>query len=220
MQHARGKSALVFCSTRKGAQEAAQSLSQTVMNLGHSNPFIKFKEQQDRLKEASLSFSDKQMQSCIIYGGTCRCFLNILQPPSYRGFVWPKYLKMTAAFQDRWSYIHYIHDHPNFLAVGIKMQFSLWSSGLLLLSKLFNLALNLGVCNACFQKSSAWWMLTNSIPCQRICNTCIYLQLVIITVGFAWRTETSLKVSFLRETFRFCALQILLRMESTYLHIQ
>eukprot|EP00268_Persea_americana_P044332 TRINITY_DN4480_c0_g1_i11.p1 TRINITY_DN4480_c0_g1~~TRINITY_DN4480_c0_g1_i11.p1 ORF type:complete len:1021 (+),score=205.13 TRINITY_DN4480_c0_g1_i11:1226-4288(+) len=68
MQHARGKSALVFCSTRKGAQEAAQSLSQTVMNLGHSNPFIKFKEQQDRLKEASLSFSDKQMQSCIIYG--------------------------------------------------------------------------------------------------------------------------------------------------------
>lgn len=69
MQYSRGKSALVFCSTRKGAQEAAQCLSQTAMNFGHSNPFIKSKEQQERLREASLSCSDKQMQSYIIYGG-------------------------------------------------------------------------------------------------------------------------------------------------------
>ncbi|KAF2308517.1 hypothetical protein GH714_010237 [Hevea brasiliensis] len=63
MQYSRGKSALVFCSTRKGAQEAAQRLSQTAMTFGYSNPFIKDKEQQERLREASLSCSDKQMQS-------------------------------------------------------------------------------------------------------------------------------------------------------------
>nr|KYP63300.1 putative ATP-dependent DNA helicase HFM1 [Cajanus cajan] len=68
MQYSRGKSALVFCSTRKGAQEAAQRLSQIVMTFGQSNPFIKNREQQDRLREASLSFSDKQMQSYILYG--------------------------------------------------------------------------------------------------------------------------------------------------------
>ncbi|XP_010936598.1 ATP-dependent DNA helicase MER3 homolog [Elaeis guineensis] len=68
MQHSKGKSALVFCSTRKGAQEAAQCLSQTAMNLGYSNPFIKSKQQQERLKEAALSCSDKNMQSCILYG--------------------------------------------------------------------------------------------------------------------------------------------------------
>ncbi|KAK4282378.1 hypothetical protein QN277_013762 [Acacia crassicarpa] len=68
MQYSRGKSALIFCSTRKGAQEAAQRLSQIAMTFGHSNPFIKNKEQQDRLREASLSCSDKQMQSYIHYG--------------------------------------------------------------------------------------------------------------------------------------------------------
>ncbi|XP_059294176.1 DExH-box ATP-dependent RNA helicase DExH17 isoform X2 [Lycium ferocissimum] len=68
MQHSRGKSALVFCSTRKGAQEAAQQLSQTAMTFGHSNPFIKSREQQERLREASLSCSDKQMQSYIPFG--------------------------------------------------------------------------------------------------------------------------------------------------------
>eukprot|EP00256_Glycine_max_P067259 XP_025981854.1 DExH-box ATP-dependent RNA helicase DExH17 [Glycine max] len=68
MQYSRGKSALVFCSTRKGAQEAAQRLSQIVMTFGQSNPFIKNREQQDRLREASLSCSDKQMQSYILYG--------------------------------------------------------------------------------------------------------------------------------------------------------
>ncbi|KAJ4729267.1 DExH-box ATP-dependent RNA helicase [Melia azedarach] len=68
MQFSRGKSALVFCSTRKGAQEAAQKLSQTAMTFGYSNPFIKDPEQQERLREASLSCSDKQMQSYILYG--------------------------------------------------------------------------------------------------------------------------------------------------------
>ena len=69
MLYSRGKSALVFCSTRKGAQEAAQRLAQSAMALGHSNPFIKDREQQERLREASLSCSDKQMQSYILYGG-------------------------------------------------------------------------------------------------------------------------------------------------------
>ncbi|XWS30379.1 hypothetical protein CRYUN_Cryun24cG0112300 [Craigia yunnanensis] len=68
MQYSRGKSALVFCSTRKGAQEAAQRLSQTVMTFGYSNPFIRSHEQQERLRQASLSCSDKQMQSYILYG--------------------------------------------------------------------------------------------------------------------------------------------------------
>ncbi|XP_050384222.1 DExH-box ATP-dependent RNA helicase DExH17 isoform X1 [Argentina anserina] len=68
MQYSRGKSALVFCSTRKGAQEAAQVLSQTVMAFGHSNPFIKSREQQERLREASMSCIDKHMQSYMIYG--------------------------------------------------------------------------------------------------------------------------------------------------------
>ncbi|XP_020251478.1 ATP-dependent DNA helicase MER3 homolog [Asparagus officinalis] len=68
MQYSKGKSALVFCSTRKGAQEAAQHLSQIAANLGYSNPFIKSKQQQEKLKEASFSCSDKQNQSCILYG--------------------------------------------------------------------------------------------------------------------------------------------------------
>ncbi|CAA7397582.1 unnamed protein product [Spirodela intermedia] len=68
MQHSAGKSALIFCSTRRGAQEAAQGLSRTAMGLGCSNPFIKSNQQRERLKEASLSCSDKQMQSCIPYG--------------------------------------------------------------------------------------------------------------------------------------------------------
>ncbi|KAH0462845.1 hypothetical protein IEQ34_010420 [Dendrobium chrysotoxum] len=70
MQYSRGKSALIFCSTRKGAQEAAQHLSHIASSLGHSNPFIRSKEQQEKLKEASVSCGDKQMQSCILYGGT------------------------------------------------------------------------------------------------------------------------------------------------------
>ncbi|KAI7734384.1 hypothetical protein M8C21_024537 [Ambrosia artemisiifolia] len=69
MQYSSRKSALVFCSTRKGAQEAAQVLSQTAMTHGYSNPFIKSREQQERLREASLSCGDKQMQSYILYGG-------------------------------------------------------------------------------------------------------------------------------------------------------
>ncbi|KAH7851890.1 hypothetical protein Vadar_017925 [Vaccinium darrowii] len=85
MQHSRGKSALIFCSTRKGAQEAAQRLSQAAMTFGHSNPFIKDREQQERLREASLSCSDKQMQSYILYGiafhngGVCLKDRNLIE---------------------------------------------------------------------------------------------------------------------------------------------
>ncbi|KAG6528855.1 hypothetical protein ZIOFF_011047 [Zingiber officinale] len=68
MQYSKGKSALVFCSTRKGAVESAQCLSQIAMRLGHSSPFVKSIQQQEKLKEASLSFTEKQMQSFIIHG--------------------------------------------------------------------------------------------------------------------------------------------------------
>ncbi|CAA2997099.1 D -box ATP-dependent RNA helicase D 17 isoform X1 [Olea europaea subsp. europaea] len=68
MQYSRGKSALIFCSTRKGAQEAAQHISHIAMSFGHSNPFIKSREQLERLSEASLSCGDKQMQSYIRFG--------------------------------------------------------------------------------------------------------------------------------------------------------
>lgn len=69
MQHSRGKSALVFCSTRKGAQEAAQCLSQTASSLGYSNPFMKSMQQYEHLKEAALTCSDKQLQACLVHGG-------------------------------------------------------------------------------------------------------------------------------------------------------
>uniref|UniRef100_A0A0D3AWA2 DNA 3'-5' helicase n=1 Tax=Brassica oleracea var. oleracea TaxID=109376 RepID=A0A0D3AWA2_BRAOL len=68
MQYSKGKSALVFCSTRKGAQEAAQKLAQTAMTYGYSNPFVKSREQLERLREASPMCSDKQMQSYILQG--------------------------------------------------------------------------------------------------------------------------------------------------------
>ncbi|KAM6572347.1 hypothetical protein CsatA_016427 [Cannabis sativa] len=68
MNYSKGKSALIFCSTRKGAQEAAQRLTQSAMTSGYSNPFVKDREQRERLREASLSCSDKQMQSYIVYG--------------------------------------------------------------------------------------------------------------------------------------------------------
>ncbi|KZV32939.1 hypothetical protein F511_01450 [Dorcoceras hygrometricum] len=68
MQYSGRKSALIFCSTRKGAQEAAQRLSQIAMTFGNSSPFIKGRDEQERLREASLSCSDKQMQSYMLYG--------------------------------------------------------------------------------------------------------------------------------------------------------
>ncbi|CAH2045144.1 unnamed protein product [Thlaspi arvense] len=68
MQYSKGKSALVFCSTRKGAQEAAQKLALTAMTYGYSNPFVKSREQLERLREASPMCSDKQMQSYILQG--------------------------------------------------------------------------------------------------------------------------------------------------------
>ncbi|GKB82575.1 DExH-box ATP-dependent RNA helicase DExH17, partial [Tanacetum coccineum] len=64
MQYSSGKSVLVFSSTRKGAQVLAQS----AMNHDYSNLFIKSSEQQERLREASLSCEDKQIQSYILYG--------------------------------------------------------------------------------------------------------------------------------------------------------
>ena len=69
MQHSRGKSALIFCSTRKGAQEAAQCLSRTGESLGYSNLFIKSMQQYEHLKEAAINCSDKQLQACIVHGG-------------------------------------------------------------------------------------------------------------------------------------------------------
>ncbi|KAK4781839.1 hypothetical protein SAY86_015941 [Trapa natans] len=68
MQYSNRKSALVFCSTRKGAQELAQRLTHMAMTFGASGPFIQGKEQQERLREASLCCGDKQMQSYIPYG--------------------------------------------------------------------------------------------------------------------------------------------------------
>ncbi|KAK2361463.1 DExH-box ATP-dependent RNA helicase DExH12 [Trifolium repens] len=93
MQYSKGKSALIFCSTRKGAQEAAQRLAQIVMNFGQSNPFIKSREQQDQLREASLSLSDKQMQSYILYGvgyhngGLCLKDRNIVEGLFLKGDI-------------------------------------------------------------------------------------------------------------------------------------
>lgn len=88
MQHSRGKSALVFCSTRKGAQETAQCLSQTAMGHGFSNPFIKSNQQKEKLKEASLSCSDKQMRSFMLFGGIYLNF-NVVyfHARSYLSFV-------------------------------------------------------------------------------------------------------------------------------------
>ncbi|XP_057523188.1 DExH-box ATP-dependent RNA helicase DExH17 isoform X2 [Amaranthus tricolor] len=85
MQYSRGKAALVFCSTRKGAQEAAQKISQTAMTFGYSNPFIKTTEQQERLRDASMSCTDKQLQSFILYGvgyhngGLCMKDRNVVE---------------------------------------------------------------------------------------------------------------------------------------------
>ncbi|XP_012568774.1 DExH-box ATP-dependent RNA helicase DExH17 isoform X5 [Cicer arietinum] len=93
MQYSRGKSALIFCSTRKGAQEAAQRLAQIVMNFGQSNPFIKSRQQQDQLREASLSLNDKQMQSYILYGvgyhngGLCLKDRNIVEGLFLKGDI-------------------------------------------------------------------------------------------------------------------------------------
>ena len=74
MQHSRGKSALVFCSTRKGAQEAAQCLAQTGASLGYSNPFMQSMQQYEHLRNASLTCSDKQLQTCIVHGGYLESF--------------------------------------------------------------------------------------------------------------------------------------------------
>lgn len=69
VQHSRGKPTLVFCCTRKGAQDAAIILAETVSKPGAPNPFIKSQEQFDRLQVAAAGAGDKSMQACISQGG-------------------------------------------------------------------------------------------------------------------------------------------------------
>lgn len=78
MQHSKGKAALVFCSTRKGAQEAALTLAESVGKLGLNNPFLHSSEQFERLQILAMSSNDKHMQTCIksagiegAYNGLC-----------------------------------------------------------------------------------------------------------------------------------------------------
>ncbi|CAI5470957.1 unnamed protein product [Closterium sp. Yama58-4] len=68
-QHNDGKPALVFCSTRKGAQDAAQHLATEFSKNGpYNNPLVTNQQQCDRLQAASLSTQDKVLQSCIRHG--------------------------------------------------------------------------------------------------------------------------------------------------------
>ena len=69
MQHSKGKAALVFCSTRKGAQEAALTLAGAVTKLGLKNPFLRSYEQFERLQVIAMSSNDKHMQTCIKSAG-------------------------------------------------------------------------------------------------------------------------------------------------------
>lgn len=104
MQYSKGKSALVFCSTRKGAQEAAQKLAQTAMTYGYSNPFIKSREQLERLREASPMCSDKQMQSYILQGGmVCFTLLSLLIVPLLQHFLQAEqYQNVTISWLSQW----------------------------------------------------------------------------------------------------------------------
>ncbi|CAI6007223.1 unnamed protein product [Closterium sp. NIES-64] len=61
--------ALVFCSTRKGSQDAAQHLATEFSKNGpYNNPLVTNQQQCDRLQAASLSTQDKVLQSCIRHG--------------------------------------------------------------------------------------------------------------------------------------------------------
>ncbi|CAI5973984.1 unnamed protein product [Closterium sp. NIES-65] len=67
--HNDGKPALVFCSTRKGSQDAAQHLATEFSKNGpYNNPLVTNQQQCDRLQAASLSTQDKVLQSCIRHG--------------------------------------------------------------------------------------------------------------------------------------------------------
>ncbi|KAF5958681.1 hypothetical protein HYC85_005906, partial [Camellia sinensis] len=113
MQYSRAKSAMIFCSTRKGAQEAAQRLSQTAMTFGHSNPFIKDREQQERLREASLLCSDKQMQSYILYGvgyhngGLCLKDRNLIEGLFLNGDLQVCALQILLPMESTYQHIQY-----------------------------------------------------------------------------------------------------------------
>jgi ATP-dependent DNA helicase HFM1/MER3 len=71
MHHWQGRPSLVFCSTRRGAQEAAVTLAETALKLGTQNPFIKSQEQYQRLQDAANLTNERQLQQCINCGGTC-----------------------------------------------------------------------------------------------------------------------------------------------------
>ncbi|XP_044950975.1 subtilisin-like protease SBT2.5 isoform X2 [Hordeum vulgare subsp. vulgare] len=78
MQHSRGKSALIFCSTRKGAQEAAQCLSQTTGSLGYSNPFMK--SMQHWFHNGGLCLKDRRLVEGLFLKGDLQilCMTNTL----------------------------------------------------------------------------------------------------------------------------------------------
>eukprot|EP00850_Spirogloea_muscicola_P022734 SM000309S11869 [mRNA] locus=s309:40999:48383:+ [translate_table: standard] len=67
-QHSAGKPSLVFCSTRKGAQDAALYLAEEVLRPGSQVSFIKSQYHHESLQAAALGTSDKQMQICIRCG--------------------------------------------------------------------------------------------------------------------------------------------------------
>jgi len=71
MHHWQGRPSLVFCSTRRGAQEAAVTLAETALKLGTQNPFIKSQEQYQRLQDAANLTNERQLQQCINCGGIC-----------------------------------------------------------------------------------------------------------------------------------------------------
>ncbi|KAL3683462.1 hypothetical protein R1sor_001484 [Riccia sorocarpa] len=68
LQYCNEKPTLVFCPTRKGAQDTALKLAETVSKAGAKNPFIKTEEQRVRLQAAGAETNDKNMQSCIPFG--------------------------------------------------------------------------------------------------------------------------------------------------------
>jgi ATP-dependent DNA helicase HFM1/MER3 len=68
MHHWQGRPSLVFCSTRRGAQEAAVTLAETALKLGTQNPFIKSQEQYQQLQDAANLTNERQLQQCINCG--------------------------------------------------------------------------------------------------------------------------------------------------------
>jgi ATP-dependent DNA helicase HFM1/MER3 len=90
MHHWQGRPSLVFCSTRRGAQEAAVTLAETALKLGTQNPFIKSQEQYQRLQDAANLTNERQLQQCINCGVA---FHNGGLPLSDRNLVEGLFLK-------------------------------------------------------------------------------------------------------------------------------